>query len=152
MCWEFPGCPVVRTWRFHCQGPGLNPWLGNPHKLHCTGENRARGWRKEVLNTLQQCITKFFFHKLRWLQNTFSSINWIVTLLRWIGCPWLWERISPLRMKLQGDLSPPSAFPHSKHKLQMAANSILFKVKPQSGVCEYMTFCTKFCMWLQLLF
>ena len=26
---EFPGCPVVRTPRFHCHGPGFNPWSGN---------------------------------------------------------------------------------------------------------------------------
>ena len=26
---EFPGGPVVRTQRFHGQGPGFNPWLGN---------------------------------------------------------------------------------------------------------------------------
>ena len=25
---EFPGCPVVRTWRFHCHGPGSIPDLG----------------------------------------------------------------------------------------------------------------------------
>ena len=25
---DFPGCPVVRTWRFHCCGPRFNPWLG----------------------------------------------------------------------------------------------------------------------------
>ena len=24
-----PGGPVVRTWGFHCWGPGFNPWLGN---------------------------------------------------------------------------------------------------------------------------
>ena len=23
--WEFPGRPLVRTLRFHCQGPGLIP-------------------------------------------------------------------------------------------------------------------------------
>ena len=27
--WEFPGGPVVRTWRFHCCGPAFNPWLEN---------------------------------------------------------------------------------------------------------------------------
>ena len=27
--WEFPGGPVVRTLRFHCGGPGFNPWSGN---------------------------------------------------------------------------------------------------------------------------
>ena len=26
---EFPGGPVVKTWRFHCRGPGFDPWLGN---------------------------------------------------------------------------------------------------------------------------
>ena len=26
---EFPGSPVVRTPRFHCQGPGFSPWSGN---------------------------------------------------------------------------------------------------------------------------
>ena len=25
---EFPGGPAVRTQRFHCHGPGCNPWLG----------------------------------------------------------------------------------------------------------------------------
>ena len=25
----FPGDPVVRTWRFHCHGPGFNSWSGN---------------------------------------------------------------------------------------------------------------------------
>ena len=25
----FPGGPVLRTLRFHCQGPGFNPWLEN---------------------------------------------------------------------------------------------------------------------------
>ena len=24
-----PGSPVVRTWPFHCCGPGFNPWSGN---------------------------------------------------------------------------------------------------------------------------
>ena len=27
--WEFPGGPVVRTLRFHCQGHWLDPWSGN---------------------------------------------------------------------------------------------------------------------------
>ena len=26
--WEFPGCPVVRTWCFHCRGPGSIPGGG----------------------------------------------------------------------------------------------------------------------------
>ena len=26
---EFPGDPVVRTWHFHYQVPGFNPWSGN---------------------------------------------------------------------------------------------------------------------------
>ena len=26
---EFPGGPVVRTPRFHCRGPGFDPWSGN---------------------------------------------------------------------------------------------------------------------------
>ena len=26
--WEFPGDPVVRTWRFHCRGPGSIPGGG----------------------------------------------------------------------------------------------------------------------------
>ena len=26
--WEFPGAPVVRTWRFHCCGPGSIPGWG----------------------------------------------------------------------------------------------------------------------------
>ena len=26
---QFPGGPVVRTRRFHCRGPGFNPWSGN---------------------------------------------------------------------------------------------------------------------------
>ena len=26
---EFPGGPVVRTLRSHCQGPGFDPWLGS---------------------------------------------------------------------------------------------------------------------------
>ena len=26
--WEFPGSPVVRTWRFHCCGPDLTPGWG----------------------------------------------------------------------------------------------------------------------------
>ena len=25
---EFLGDPVVRTWHFHCPGPGFNSWLG----------------------------------------------------------------------------------------------------------------------------
>ena len=25
---DFPGCPVVRTPRFHCWGPGFDPWQG----------------------------------------------------------------------------------------------------------------------------
>ena len=25
---QFPGGPVVRTWRFHCWGPKFDPWLG----------------------------------------------------------------------------------------------------------------------------
>ena len=28
-CQEFPGGPVVRTPRFHCRGPGFDPWSGN---------------------------------------------------------------------------------------------------------------------------
>lgn len=26
-CWEFPGRPVVKTWRFHFRGMGLIPWV-----------------------------------------------------------------------------------------------------------------------------
>ena len=26
---EFPGGPMLRTWCFHCCGPGFDPWLGN---------------------------------------------------------------------------------------------------------------------------
>lgn len=26
---EFPGSPVVKTWCFHCCGPGLDPWWVN---------------------------------------------------------------------------------------------------------------------------
>ena len=26
--WEFPGCPVVRTWWFHCHGLGSIPGRG----------------------------------------------------------------------------------------------------------------------------
>ena len=26
---DFPGGPVVRTLRFHCQGPACDPWSGN---------------------------------------------------------------------------------------------------------------------------
>ena len=26
---DFPGSPVVRTWRFHCHGPWFSPWSGN---------------------------------------------------------------------------------------------------------------------------
>ena len=26
---EFPGGPVVRTLRFHCRGPGFDPWSEN---------------------------------------------------------------------------------------------------------------------------
>jgi len=25
---EFPGAPVIRTWHFHSQAPGFNPWWG----------------------------------------------------------------------------------------------------------------------------
>ena len=27
--WEFPGCPVVRIWLFHCRGANFDPWSGN---------------------------------------------------------------------------------------------------------------------------
>ena len=27
--WEFPACPVVRTWPFYHQGPRVDPWSGN---------------------------------------------------------------------------------------------------------------------------
>ena len=27
--WELPGCPVVKTPCFHCQGLGFNPWSGS---------------------------------------------------------------------------------------------------------------------------
>ena len=30
---EFPGGPVVRTPRFHCHEPGLDPWSGNKTKI-----------------------------------------------------------------------------------------------------------------------
>lgn len=26
---EFPGSPVVKTWCFHCCGPGFDPWWVN---------------------------------------------------------------------------------------------------------------------------
>ena len=33
--WEFPGGPVVRTWCFHCHGPGSIPGQGTP-AIHTT--------------------------------------------------------------------------------------------------------------------
>ena len=30
---EFPGGPVVRSWCFHCQGPGFSPWSGGGTKI-----------------------------------------------------------------------------------------------------------------------
>ena len=35
-CWEFPGGPVVRTWHFHCRGPGFDPGWGTkiPQTTH----------------------------------------------------------------------------------------------------------------------
>lgn len=38
-CRDYPGGPVIRTWWFYCQGPGLNPGLGTKIlKLHSTAK------------------------------------------------------------------------------------------------------------------
>ena len=41
LSWEFLGAPVVRTWRFHCRGPGSIPGWGAKilHTLQC-GKNK----------------------------------------------------------------------------------------------------------------
>ena len=39
--WEFPGGPVVRTWNFHCWGPGSIPGPGT--KILQTTGCRWRG-------------------------------------------------------------------------------------------------------------
>ena len=42
---KFPGCPVVRTWCFHCHGPWFDSWLGNkdPASLACGRVNKRVG-------------------------------------------------------------------------------------------------------------
>ena len=44
---EFPGRPVVRTLRFHCQGPRFNPWIMElrSHKL-CGAAKKKKKKRK----------------------------------------------------------------------------------------------------------
>ena len=42
---KFPGCPVVRTWCFHCHGPRFDFWLGSkdPASLACGTVNKTAG-------------------------------------------------------------------------------------------------------------
>ena len=46
-CWEFPAIPVVRTWLFHCCGPGFNPQsLAGELKFH-KPSGRAKKKKKQ---------------------------------------------------------------------------------------------------------
>ena len=41
---EFPGCPVVKTPRFQCRGPGgFHPWLGNKDPTCYAAQQKRRG-------------------------------------------------------------------------------------------------------------
>ena len=42
--WEFPGGPVVRTWCFHCWGPGLIPgqWTKIPQAMQESKKNKNK--------------------------------------------------------------------------------------------------------------
>ena len=43
---EFPVCPVVRTWCFHCRWPGFNPQLENldPASYMAWQKQRGKDW------------------------------------------------------------------------------------------------------------
>ena len=46
---EFPGCPVVRTLYFHCQGRRFNPWSGNKDPASCLARpKKNKGWGSEL--------------------------------------------------------------------------------------------------------
>ena len=57
---EFPGGPVVRTLRFHCQRHGFNPWSGNQdptsHKLQGVAEKKKRIMRMDKEEVVCVCV------------------------------------------------------------------------------------------------
>ena len=56
--WEFPGGPVVRTWPFHCGGPGSVPGRGTKilQASRCSQEKRKKKKKKkEKKNTVENC-------------------------------------------------------------------------------------------------
>ena len=60
-CREFPGCPVVRTWCFHCCGPGSIPGRGTkiPQATQCGQKKKKKDHAKDN-NSLYLISVKSF--------------------------------------------------------------------------------------------
>ena len=57
--WEFPGGPVVRTWRFHCRGQGSIPgWGTKIPPVH-------KAWPKKKKRKVIECPFPEMFSKER---------------------------------------------------------------------------------------
>ena len=64
MTWEFPGNPVVRTWRSHCWGPGSIPGRGT--KIPQTV-------RWGLKSQKQQCWSPTLGPQMLWLERYFGD-------------------------------------------------------------------------------
>ena len=49
----FPGCPVVRTLWFHCQGHMFYPWLGNWDSAGCAAKKKKKEKVHKILPITQ---------------------------------------------------------------------------------------------------
>ena len=78
---------MVRTWHFHCWGPGFNPWLGTirSHKLHSTGKKKKKRVSHKVKNAWGQ---KTFLVKWHLTWGSVLKIFHKVTNTRNQNYPW----------------------------------------------------------------
>ena len=57
---------MVRTLRFHCQGPGFNPWSGNqdPTSQTVRPKKKKIDWKPELLMGLTNRYLKYVLIRL----------------------------------------------------------------------------------------
>ena len=71
--WEFPGDLVVRTWRFHCQGPGSTPGRGPKiPQARSVAKKRKRSAFDVFLS--HQSIPIFYKTALKWGCTRYLSV------------------------------------------------------------------------------
>ena len=84
---EFPGCPVVRSPCFHCNGPGFNPWSGNKdpasHGIWSKKEEKKCSCQR---TKLQDCYLSAFLCSMA-MECTpyFSHCLPILLKAEWVG-------------------------------------------------------------------